>query len=1052
MTISTNMTAKRLLILSAALLCSFGLFAQHQVSGTVKDTGGTPLVGVYIEQQGGHAVCVTGADGSYTISVPADAVLLFTYMGKADQKVSVAKRTRVDVTMTDVQNVIDDVVVVGYGQQRKSSMTASISAINGDELLKAPATNVTGLLGGRVAGIASVQESGEPGADAASITIRGSWYGVTYIVDGVPRAIDDVNPNDIASISVLKDASAAAIYGLSSGGGVIIVTTKSGHVGKNTLSYNGTVGISRNANFPKFLNAEQFAWYYNKGREMDWDETTNGGPYTPLFTQAQVALMTNGDDSDGWGDTDWIGEVFGTGVNTKHNITAQGGNETLQYFTSIGYLGQKGNISAYTYEKYNIRSSVVSQIAKNLKMTFMIAGDMDYKSTPGFSSGGSESEGTWMSVARQAIASHPYLPKTYQGYPVATRNNYGQGSSPLAAISESGNNKTQGYGVHTNLDLQYSAPFLKGLTAKVMGSFDHNYSVSKILATPYYVMLASVPTNGSTTMNYSKVIDVRGKTYNTLGEGLYSNTMLLGNASLQYVTTVAGKHHVDAMLLTEIRQETWRGFSAYGKNLPFVELPELGFATPADSPIGGWSKLSRQMGYVGRLRYDYDNKYLVELSGRYDGSYKFSGNVANKRWGFFPAASVGWRASEEEFLKGYDWLDNLKLRASMGEVGVDDVPPYEFLNQYAADTPIYMGGNRVNTLDITTIANLNLTWARTRSYNIGFDATVLNGLFGIEFDVFYTHTYDMLTSMGGQYPPSMGGYYPAYENFSEQDSRGIEAVLTHRKTIGAGSDALNYNVGLNITYAKSRWIKYPDLPNIPSYQCYSGKELGSLLGWVADGLYQTEEEIDNSPWPFGQRPRCGDIKYVDLNGDGFVGYEDKAFTGRSNRPKLIAGLTLGASWHNFDVSMLINGAAFFDISLTGTYFNGYDDNTIFTETFKEGGNSPLYLVENAWREDNKSGTYPRLTVNSPTNNNGLASTFWFRDGKYIRMKSLQFGYNVPKRFCNKVGIDNLRLYVEGSNLFTISGLPQGIDPESPGVNNGYYPQQKTFMGGVSITF
>jgi TonB-dependent outer membrane receptor, SusC/RagA subfamily, signature region len=296
----------------------------------------------------------------------------------------------------------------------------------------------------------------------------------------MPRSLDEVDPNDIATVSVLKDASAAAVYGLKSAGGVIIITTKKGDQGKNTISYNGSYGISTNANFPKFLNAEQFAWYYNKASEMDG--------YDPVFTQQEVALMTNGDDSDGWGDTDWIGKVFGIGKNQKHNISVQGGTDKFRYFASIGYLGQQGNIKNYLYDKFNIRTNIESQINEDLKLTVGISGQTDRTSQPGFSSGGSESDATWMSVARQAIASLPYLPMTYDGLPVASKNSYGQGSSPIAAVEESGYNKNQGYDLQTNLELEYKIPSIIGLTAKVVGSYDHGYSTSKILATPYYVM------------------------------------------------------------------------------------------------------------------------------------------------------------------------------------------------------------------------------------------------------------------------------------------------------------------------------------------------------------------------------------------------------------------------------------------------------------------------------------------------------------------------------------------------------------------------------------
>ncbi|MBO5806096.1 MAG: TonB-dependent receptor [Tidjanibacter sp.] len=1048
MKLFTQSFVSRSVLLALMLFATSSLMAQSYVRGVVKDEAGEPVIGATVVVQGTTVGTSTDYLGNWHLNIPKDVknpMLLFQYLGMKDLMEAVGGRTQIDVVMTTEADVLDDVVVVGYGVQRKGSLTASISSIDGDELQKAPATNVTSMLGGRIAGIASVQESGEPGMDGASLTVRGSYYGVTYIVDGVPRALDDINPNDIASISVLKDAAAASVYGLNSAGGVIIVTTKSGKEGKNELNYTGSVGVSVNANFPDFLNAEQFAWYYNKGREMDG--------MSPIFTAEQVALMTNGDDSDGWGDTNWIDEVFGVGMNTKHNISTSGGNDKVRYFASLGYMNQHGNISAYTYEKYNIRANINSQVSDNLTLKLTVAGGTDNKNNPGFSSGGSESDGTWMSVARQAVASHPYLPKTYQGLPTATPNNIGQGSSPIAAVEQSGYNRNEGYEVQTNIELEYKSPALKGLTARVMGSFDHGYSMSKILATPVYVMLASLPTDGSTQMNYSKVQDVRGTSYNTLGEGIYSGTSLLGNAQLQYVTKIGEDHDLDVMVVGEMRQYKARSLASYGKELPFIELPELGFATPSDSPISGSSSLTRQMGFVGRLRYAYADKYMLEATARYDGSYKFAGNIDGKRWGLFPAISLGWRISEEEFLLGSDeWLENLKFRLSAGEVGVDDVSAYGFLNQYGQGSPVYLGGNRFNTLAVTSIANLNLTWARTRSFNVGLDASFWRGLLGFELDLFYTHTYDMLTYMGGKYPPSMGGYYPVYENFGEQDSRGLELVLTHKNSIGEGANALHYNVALNLTYAYARWLKYTDKADTPDYQCYAGQELGAMLGWVADGLYQSEEEIDNSPWPWGQRPRVGDIKYVDLSGNGIVDYEDKAFTGRSNRPKLTAGLNLSLSWRNFDFATLITGAAMFDISLTGTYYNGMDDNTIFTETFKEGGNSPVFLVENAWREDNPNGTYPRLTVNAPTNNNGLASTFWFRDGKYLRVKSVQLGYNLTEKACKRIGLSGVRLYVEGANLLTLSGLPEGIDPESPGVNNGYYPQQKTFMGGISITF
>ena len=397
MKLFTKSFVSRSVLLALMLLTSTSLLAQTQVRGTVKDEAGDPVIGATVVVEGTTVGNSTDYLGNYHLTIPADVKnpkLLFQYLGMKDHTEVVAGRMLINVVMQTEADVLEDVVVVGYGVQRKGSLTASISSIDGDELQKAPATNVTSMLGGRIAGIASVQESGEPGMDGASLTVRGSYYGVTYIVDGVPRSLDDINPADVASISVLKDAAAASVYGLNSAGGVIIVTTKSGKEGKNELNYTGSVGVSVNANFPDFLNAEQFAWYYNKGREMDG--------LTPIFTAEQVALMTNGDDSDGWGDTNWIDEVFGTGMTTKHNISTSGGNDKVRYFASVGYMNQHGNISAYTYEKYNLRANINSKVSKDLTLKLTVAGGTDNKNNPGFSSGGRESDGTWMSVARQA--------------------------------------------------------------------------------------------------------------------------------------------------------------------------------------------------------------------------------------------------------------------------------------------------------------------------------------------------------------------------------------------------------------------------------------------------------------------------------------------------------------------------------------------------------------------------------------------------------------------------------------------------------------------------
>lgn len=409
-----------LLSFFALLLCSVSGYAQNiTVTGKVSDAMGT-LPGVSVAIKGTTNGTVTDVDGKYSLNVAKNATLVFSFVGMKSQEVTVNGRKVIDVTMTNDTELLDEVVVVGYGTSKKSSLTSAVSAVKGDELLKAPATNVSQLLGGRLPGISSLQESGEPGLDQASLKIRGSVYSVSYIVDGFPVSnINDLDPNDIESVSVLKDGASAAVYGLAGAGGVIIVTTKRGEAGKTKVTYDASYGVSMNANFPKFMNGPQYAHYYNMAQMMD--QLASGAikdrsEYTPYYTQENIAAMTNGDPTDGWDNVDYIDKVFGTGTNQKHSVTVQGGNEKMRYFTSLGYLGQNGNIDNFTYRRYNLRANIESEFAKHFNFKLGVSGVVGRRSTPAFNSGGGDDgyeEVGFLSIARQTIQMHPYLPERY---------------------------------------------------------------------------------------------------------------------------------------------------------------------------------------------------------------------------------------------------------------------------------------------------------------------------------------------------------------------------------------------------------------------------------------------------------------------------------------------------------------------------------------------------------------------------------------------------------------------------------------------------------------
>ena len=1050
-----------LLSVTLGLLLMQTAFAQGKLRGVVTDSNGEPIPGVTVMIQGTSRGTMTGNDGAYELTAAKGDIIEFSCLGLATEERSWNGRSPINVTMMEDSMYLEDVVVVGYGTAKKETLTAAVSAMKGDELLKSPSTSVTQVLAGKLSGISSVQESGEPGLDQASLRIRGSVYGVAYVVDGFPvDNINDLDPADIESISVLKDGASAAVYGLKAAGGVIVVTTRKGDKGDTRITYNTSLGASMNANFPRFMDGPQFAYYYNVAQMMDLmanGEIASVAEYVPAFTQKNIQAMRDG--TDGWDNVDYVSKVFGTGFNQKHNVTIQGGTDKARFFTSFGIMDQKGNIDKFNYTRYNVRTNIEGDISKQLSYKVGLQGVVGNRSTPAFLSGGSDSGYTevgWFSIARQVVQMHPYLPEKYDGYYTgAVQDNQSFLVSPLAAIYESGYKLTRSSEMEVNAALTWRIPFIKGLSARVSGSYDYSTSYNKNLSIPYTMMQKERTDDGWVWKVRSDNPHISNNV-NNLGEGVTFARSLVGQASLNYVNAF-GKNHVDLMALSEMRDYEGNGLSAYAQGLPFDSLPELSNGIAANSPVGGWSSASRSLGYVFRARYDYDEKYLAEVTGRYDGSYKFAG-MANTRWGFFPSVSVGWRLSKEKFMQKLSWLDDLKLRASVGLLGNDSVSEFAFLSTYGKSANIAIGQKGAAPVVAPAyytsgIANTDLSWEKTQSWNAGVDFSLWDGLLGAEIDGFYNYTYDMLTYQSTGFPSSMGGYYPTWVNSNAIDAKGIDVLVRHRNKFSMLGDTFYYELNGSLTYSKTRWLKYNDDPNIVEYRKVTGTTVGSIMCWQADGLFRTEEEIDAASW-YGTRPNIGDIRYVDLNGDGKIDEDDKGFFGRSNRPELTYGLNINAGWKNFDFNAQFTGGALFDVSLTGTYYNDNDDNTIWTQTFKEGGNSPLFLVENAYSEFNPGGTFPRLTL-AKTNHggdNGLSSTFWIRDGKYVRLKTAQLGYTLPKGLTSKIGIQAFRIFVEGQNIFTIDGLPEGIDPESPGVNNGYYPQQRLLLGGFTITF
>lgn len=1052
-----NIMIRRIfLLLIAILLASISGFSQEYkaLSGKISDKSGNPLTGVSVFVAGSTRGVISNYDGEYIIQVKSGEKIQYSMIGMKDQSFTYDGRARFDVTMEDDYSKLDEAVVVGYGVQKRASVTGAVSTMNDKEMLKAPSVGVSTAVATRVSGISSVQTSGQPGQDASSMLIRGQ--SAVYVIDGIRRNFSDFNqidPNEIESVSILKDATSASVYGLDASA-VVIVTTKHGELDKFSISYTGKAGISKNTNMLDMLDGPEYAYWYNKTLELDAE--ASGTTYQPIFTSETVQKMKEG--TDGWGNTDWYKKTFGTGHNMHHNVVVEGGTEKLKFFGSIGAFFQDGNVDNFNFKRYNLRSNIDAQITKNLSFNLDIAGRLERHYQPGYGADPDD----WNNIPQQAVRALPYVPETYTidgtEYPVMTRTN-SSWVNPLASSKESGYSKSNYSYIQANASLKYDVPFLEGLSLKFTGSYDLSYSFWKQLSKPYKAAILTLPTAGTESLSYTLGYDPRGTT-TSLSESASRSYNFTTQSSVNYENTF-GKHNVKAIFLAETRERRNNGLGATGYGLNFINLDELSYITNTTGDgsekipvISGYSGNTRVAGFVGRVNYEYDGKYLAELSTRYDGSYLFS-NKSGSRWITLPGLSLGWIISREGWFD-VSWVNYLKLRGGVGMTATSNVAAYQYLNLMGLSGHQVVIGNTGQSIVYTsTLGNPNLGWSKCENYNIGMDFSLWNGLLGGELDAYYKYQYDILSQVTGSYSPSRGGYYFSYGNENKIDYKGIDITLTHNNRIGE----FQYGVKAIFSFMKRRWIYYAgDSDTTPEYQRVTGTDCGSVYGFIADGLFQNEEEINNSPTLPGKNVAPGYIRYKDRNGDGKITYaQDMGYVGGSIYPKLQGSFDIFANWKGFDIDMLWQWAAKRTVALTGVYTAtgsaGVMDNTFLTKTFYHGGNSPKYLLENAWTPENTDGEFPRPAINNLSSNNAYSSTFWYRNGNYLRLKSMQIGYSFPSKWVKVLGLEAARLYVEGSNLLTFSELTKyNIDPEQASVNNGYYPQQKTYTLGVKLTF
>jgi TonB-linked SusC/RagA family outer membrane protein len=1024
------------------LMCPVGVaWAQSvSISGTVKDEQNQTLPGVTVSVKGEKQITVTNDNGKFSVqATKAPATLVFTYMGFAPKEVTTSADNNLNVIMKVSSSNLNEVVIVGYGTQKRASLLGSVASVQAEELTKVPVTNLSQALVGRLPGLITNQSSGLPGSDQVNLYVRGfsslNKNSPLILVDGVERSFNNLDPSEIESVTILKDAASAAVYGVRGATGVILVTTKRGKDGKPTFTYVTSYTLSSNTRMPEYLNGKEFVNWYNYADEINGRSNT--------FSQSVVDKVNNGDPDGIYGNTNWMKEVLkSTAPTMQHNLTLRGGNQSVKYFTSLGYLNQQGIIEGVDYKRYNLRTNLDATVTKDFSISLDVAGNVAGANSPQVSNFTGNGSSVSTNLMNQIIIAHPYLnAKTPDGRYLTS--SLLSGDNPLAARDLSGYNNNDNTGVQSSLSLKYKPSFLDGLSFKVVGSYDKNFYHTKSFYTPYTLWTAD-PASGNSSLYET------ASPYGTiamLSESYTQSSRWTMQEFINYSKTFNKKHAVDALIVAEQSSYNTTGLGASAQNFDLTDLDQFGFAKDNPNKPYGSNTTVNRLGYVGRVNYTYDNRYLAEFSGRVDASTNFP---ANNRYGFFPSVSAGWRISEENFFKQWHTaVSNLKLTASFGILGNDVTSgSYEYLRfMNVSGSPVAnLGGGNVNGMLPTSYPNTNLTWEKAKTSNIGLNIEFWHGLLSAELNGFYKLTTNILTSVSNTYPPSIGGYYPTTVNSGKVDNRGLELVINHKNKV----NDFSYAITGSVSWAHNRILSMDQSADIPEYQSLIGRSIGAKTGLVALGLFQSDAEAKSSP-VVSTSAKAGDIKFKDINGDGKISYEqDVTVIGRSSIPELNYSFNFSSSYKNFDLSFLVQGAAICDNALMGYYDGiGWDD-TQFTRTFYNGGNTPKYLVENSWTPANTSGKYPRLD-NQWRSNNNWASSMWIVNGAYLRLKNVQLAYNLPKLLKTKLGLGEARIYVAAMNVFTSSAFKY-LDPEAPSVSNGYYPQQKTYSLGVSITF
>ncbi len=1016
-----------LLSIVILLINSNVLFAQKQITGTVTDANGETLPGVTISVKDTARGTVTDVDGSYTLSVEEGQTLVFSFIGMQTYEVTVAEENILNVELQAGAHNLEEVQVVAYGTQSRLTVTGAISSVQSEELLQSPAASVANSLAGKITGFSSVQFSGQPGADNPNIYIRGiaslseDRAQPLMIVDGVERSFMQLDPNEIESISVLKDASATAVYGVRGANGVIIVTTKRGREGPASINASFSTGLQQPTRLLDFADSYTYAMRFTEAQRNDNPELT---PEQQRFSPDVIESFRTGSDPIMFPNTDWMDYIMKPfTMQNQANVNIRGGTSRVNYFLSVGFLNQDGLFKTFdadydnnfSFNRFNYRSNLDIKITESTDLAITTGGRLGVRNQPNTKDGMDQ-------LFRLIYWSVPFSgPGIIDGRYVTLGTDYipEEKKDALDAYYGLGFSNFTNNNLNFDVNLKQRLDFItQGLTFRTKLSYNSVYNHNKIRnsSVARYVPFYRGDVDPDADPDDQTVVYRRLGTDGNLGfsEGFGKGRNWYFETGFNYKR--------------KIEDHSFGGLLLYNHNRVFYPSQFRHIPTGL-------------VGLVGRVTYDYDKKYMIDLNVGYNGSENF---IREKRYGLFPAMSLGWVLSRENFLASADFLEHLKIRASLGLVGNDKIGGNRFLylpNSYNPSVGGYNFGtnNPQNQTGAAEgqIGNPDVTWETALKQNIGIDMVLIRNL-SFSFDYFIENRKDIL-AFRGTVPAYVAYDLPAV-NIGEVRNEGYEIDL---KWIHSVSSDFRYNVRVNMSHSRNEIIFMDEVVRDEPYLYRTGHSVGQPFGYIFD-RFLGEDEVENPDVPDHQYDlQPGDIVYKDLNGDGIINQNDQRPIGFPNYPEYTLGFNAGFTYKNFDFSMFWAGAT--------------NTSRILGESFRvafgQTANRSLlqYMADGRWTpETAETATYPRLTI-AGRQNNTRTSDFYLRDASYLRLKNLEVGYNIKGQFIQNLGMKNLRVYLNGYNLITFDTL-EVTDPESRTGERPLYPLTRIFNAGVRAGF